>query len=320
MAGGAFQAYLLAQIEGREERFLLETGMVCRIGRGEENSVVLGDNLVSRRHALLQCTQGGEYFLVDLGSRNGTLLNGRRVTAPVTLKTGDRISIGSCEIEFQGPPAIAEDKASFGETMLAVSQRLITVLVADIRDFTGLSRRIGEARLSEMMSVFFGECGRVLAEHGAWGQKYIGDAVMAFWVHQRETPERRELAGVFASLAEIFDTAAGLQKRVGLDAAIRIGAGVNTGLASVANIGSVAASDYTAVSEAVNLAFRLETATKEVGCDVVLGEETAVRLTQFADVSQLFDVRTVTLKGYENPMPAYAGRAESVAQLRRILA
>lgn len=311
------EAYLEALLGSERRRFPLTADAACQIGRGEPNTIVLTDTQVSRRHAVVQAVEGGGYSIIDLGSRNGTFVNQRRVAAPVLLQPGDRVTIGSHELVFQGataaPPAPAP---SASETVVDIDQRTITVLVADIRDFTGLSSRLGEARLSEIISAFMREAGAVLHNHGSWGQKYIGDAVMAIWVHADDAPKPAELRGVFRALDALFEIAAGLQSRFTLDAPIRIGAGINTGLAAVGNMGSDAASDYTALSEAVNIAFRLESATKDLRCDLALGKRTYEVLAALDGTAESFRARTANLKGYRDPKPAYA--ADRVS-LRRFL-
>ena len=121
---------------------------------------------------------------------------------------------------------------------------------------------------------------------------------------------------MFRALDALFEIAAGLQSKFNLDAPIRIGAGINTGLAAVGNMGSDAASDYTALSEAVNLAFRLESATKDLGCDLALGTRTYDVVAGLDETANSFQARTANLKGYRDPKPAFAADR---ASLRRFL-
>ena len=308
--------HLEVVIASEAKNFRLDPGAICQIGRDAQNTIVLADNQVSRRHAMVQCGPAGEFFLADLGSRNGTWVNQRRVTSLVALRPGDRITIGGAEILFRGPDQEEPvQKTPQGETIVDFAQRLITVLVVDIRDFTGLSSRLPEARLSEVISAFIRESGTVLAEQGAWAQKYSGDSVMAIWLHSDETPAWRDLAPAFAALKSIAGIAAGLESAFGLDAPVRVGAGINTGMACVGNMGSDAASDYTALSDAVNLAFRLESATKEIGRDVALGQRTYDFLADQPGAAGLFELHTVSLKGYREPKPVFAATWDGLTVL-----
>jgi FHA domain len=71
----------------------------CSIGRGTENDVALSDGFVSTSHALLSLLDG-RWWLEDLGSRNGSFVNGRRVDEKVSLKPGDQITIGQVKLEL----------------------------------------------------------------------------------------------------------------------------------------------------------------------------------------------------------------------------
>jgi adenylate cyclase len=264
----------------------------------------------------VQTSESGVYYLTDLGSTNGTLVNGSRVTIPVVLKPGDKIQIGNHSFifhqeMFQVPePEVVEQKA----TSLFVAMRVISVLVVDIRDFTGLGQRIG-AKLGEVAGSLFREGGQVLQQHGAWAQKYIGDAVMAVWLHKGVRAEMDEFIPVFSALSGLHSVAGRLQQRFELEYPIRIGAGINTGPASIGNFGSIAASDYTALGDVVNKAFRLESATKEVGSDLVLGNETYDLIAKAADVPRLFSQNMIKLKGYSEPAKVYGANLATIDSL-----
>jgi len=261
----------------------------------------------------VQCMETGEFYLTDLGSRNGTFVNQRRVTTPVILRPGDRVTVGSQEFVFHG--GCQQEPASrmeAGETVVDFAQRLITVLVTDIRDFTGLSRRLPEDKLSEVISTFMRESGTVLSSKGAWAQKYIGDAVMAIWLHRADEPEPKDILAVFEALSELFEIAGRMQDQFGLETPIQIGAGINTGAACVGNMGSEAAADYTALSDAVNLSFRLESATKEIGRDLALGPTSYDFLANQISASDLFELHTMQLKGYREPRKVYAATRASL--------
>lgn len=308
------EAYL--EKTGGYERltYPLDPGVIYHIGRASENEMVVEDSQASRRHALLECRAGRDWMITDLGSRNGTFLNGRRLISPTELHEGDRIRLGSVEFAFHGEEARTPSAQSRGDTLLAFDQRLITVLVADIRNYTGLAQSLGELMLSQCLSELFREAGMMLVEHGSWAQKYIGDAVMAIWIHESGVPQRNELVAVFASAQRLFEMVGCLHTRLGLPVRLRIGCGINTGMACVGNVGSPASADYTAISEAVNLAFRLESASKQIGADVVTGARTREVLEGF-NCAELFSAHTVALKGYETPKAAYGLQAGSLPEL-----
>jgi adenylate cyclase len=256
-------------------------------------------------------------YITDCGSRNGTFVNGRRINVPVTLRPGDRVTIGNHEFTFQqtgadsGEPSAQDTKA----TTFFRASMLITVLVIDIRDFTGLAQRYSSEKIGEIATTLFGQAGQILQERGAWAQKYIGDAVMAIWIHSNRQPDVRDFIRLFEALARMAEIAASLQQVFNLHAPIRIGAGINTGLAAIGNFGSIATADYTALGDVVNKAFRLESATKELQRDLALGDSTYQVLAQSADISGIFESAQIHLKGYDEPATVYGGYLSSLDTL-----
>jgi len=94
---------------GTSHHLPLKGGDTWTIGRDRENSVVLADQWVSREHALLRRTETGKYYLIDLDSRNGTLVNEHSVQVPVLLNSGDIITLGKTQVEFQQSFPSSED-------------------------------------------------------------------------------------------------------------------------------------------------------------------------------------------------------------------
>jgi adenylate cyclase len=309
-------AYLEVQIDGQVRQFPVEGDRILRIGRSETNNVVLNDDGVSRSHAMLQGSEQGLFYITDCGSRNGTFVNDARATAPVILRPGDQIQIGSYQFTFHQESAAELPTArrfdSEPATNVLFAPSLITVLVVDIRDFTGLARRLEASKLSEVTGTLFRLGGRELQERGAWGQKYIGDAVMAVWRHKKLAPESHELASIFEGLSRLYEIASGMQKQFSLPEPIRIGAGINSGGAMVGNVGSIANSDYTALGDVVNKAFRLESATKDLAFDLALGQETYEFLADSIDAAALFQKCSVKLKGYDEPATAFGARLSTL--------
>jgi pSer/pThr/pTyr-binding forkhead associated (FHA) protein len=178
------RTYIDVVIDGEDRTFDLTELSSVSIGRHPQCTVVIGDDPnVSRKHALIHREASGEYYLSDLGSRNGTTRNGLPVTSPVPLRDGDSFMIGSHRFVFhQTAPRAEEEQAYQDPTDVLVVERMLTVLVLDIRNYTGLARELGESRITEVMNRLFHESGRLLKRHGSWAQKYIGDAVMSIWV------------------------------------------------------------------------------------------------------------------------------------------
>ncbi|MEC4895558.1 MAG: adenylate/guanylate cyclase domain-containing protein [Oscillatoria sp. PMC 1050.18] len=300
-------------------RYLPLVGSSCwTLGRSDENNFMIPDRWISRTHAMLQFTETGEFYLIDLGSRNGSFVNGRRVNIPVTLKNGDRLTFGQTEIEFHCPPHIRQDnengEVSEKETLTSTLhvRRLMSVMVVDIRDFTVLTRQLDEKVLSMLVGSWFRQAGEIIRSSGSWVDKYIGDAVMAIWFHGQTELTKEEVVQIFQAISDLRKMTTDLSNQYPLPFPLRIGAGINTGYAMVGNTGSGDRPDYTAIGDTVNAAFRLESATKEIHLDVALGEETYEYLSEFPEAQRRFQQYQVSLKGYDNPTITYATTFEEL--------
>jgi adenylate cyclase len=264
----------------------------------------------------VQRRDSGEFAVVDLGSRNGSFVNNRRVTLPVILADLDRIVFGDQELRFR--QATAPQSGIFepnldtrnAPTTAMHAHRLATIVVVDIRDFTPLARSISESLLSQTIGTWFLRVGQIVQGLGSWGQRYIGDAVMAVWVHDDPEQLRRELLRSLRAVSDIETATGEISQSLPLPGPLRIGAGVNTGSAIIGG------SDYTAMGDTVNAAFRLESATKLLGLNVALGDRT---YAEIAGNAAPFERRMVELKGYEGPSTAWATSFELLREFLRTL-
>jgi len=257
---------------------------------------MLDSRSVSRLHALVQLREGGAISLVDLGSRNGSFVNRRRVSVPVVLSDKDSLVFGDQEFVFRNPQTPDTEAAALESTRNAPTtalhtHTLTTIVVVDIRDFTPLARSIPEGLLSQAIGTWFLRVGNIAQQRGSWAQKYIGDAMMAVWVHSGEQSLQPDLASAMLAVSEIAEATAGIHLTLPLPVPLRIGAGVNTGPAIVGGV------EYTALGDTVNAAFRLEAATKQLGLGIAVGERTFAGLS--AAIQGRFVRRSVELKGYE---------------------
>lgn len=315
--------HLILRTESGSRYLSLVSGNCWTVGRGDDNNFVLPDRWISRNHAMLQRMETGEFYLIDLGSRNGSFVNGRRVSVPVTLQNGDRLTFGQTELEFYAPdvepaePAISSDSQEFTATATLHVRRLISVLVVDIRNFTVMTRQIDEKVLSEVIGTWFRCAGDIIREYGSWVDKYIGDAVMAVWIHGAQGINHEEMIRIARALNALHKMTSQLHERYPLPFPLRIGSGLNTGYAMVGNTGTGDRPDYTALGDTVNAAFRLESSTKQIGMDIALGETTYRYLTKSGIGVDLFQQHTVSLKGYDVPTVTYAGKFSDLEEFLR---
>jgi adenylate cyclase len=151
------------------------------------------------------------------------------------------------------------------------SIRTLTVLFADIAGFTGLSERLGD-QIIPLLSSYLDTMSREVSSHGGTIDKFIGDAVMAFW----GAPAANANHAVDACRAALACQRALRTSELTDDSGrpLRVRIGVNSGDMLVGNIGSDFRLNYTVIGDAVNVASRLEGANKEYGTEILIGEET----------------------------------------------
>jgi adenylate cyclase len=303
---------------GAEKRsYLLPPRTVLRIGRSDGNDIMLTDDMqASREHALLRRDSGGQCILLDLGSRNGTLVNGRNVTVSTRLRDGDVIRIGSAEFAFSDPLGMGDAKSAPAPgTRLFLASSLISVLVIDICGYTTLARELGEERISALLSDLFREAGEMLDARGCWSKKFIGDAIMGVWQHPERTVSTREFQSIVDVIIGIRALATDLSEQHGLEKPLRFGVGINTGAAQVGNIGSSSSNDFTALGDAVNLAFRLQAETRRSGYDIHIGKTTLDTMSPHPPRVAMPPVIDVTIRGYDVVQKCHGVRLRELNKL-----
>lgn len=179
----------------------------------------------------------------------------------------------------------------------------LTVLFSDIRGFTTMSETTPPEKIVEMLNVHFTVMAEIILRHKGTIDKYIGDAIMAFWgapVKMADHPEQAVLAAkeMLAALEKINAT---LKER-GFEHEVKIGVGINTGVATIGEIGSEQKKNYTVVGDAVNLASRLESITKEYKTPLIFSEYTYEKIKDRINCRPLGSVK---VKGREQPVTIY---------------
>lgn len=311
-------AEIIVQFRAEERRHTLDPNVPYGIGRSPQNAICIPSDTVSRNHALIKLNEDGAFCVFDLGSRNGTLLNDRLVSSPMALQNGDVIQLGEVKIRFvqdaapEPPPSHPANDAS---TVVTFAMAQLTVLVVDIRGFTSLSRELGEARIAEVISAYNTEAGAILNRVGAWNMKFIGDAVMAIWMRKADEPPAKTVITAFEAFEKFSTFVASLQARFGLARPVSIGGGINTGYATVGNIGSGSNADYTALGDSVNMAFRLESATRTLNCDLAYGPAVQLLLKDVIDPPLLGQRNNIAIKGYSEDCEVYSMQVQDVRRL-----
>lgn len=250
----------------------LRCSAVVTIGRDKSSDILIPELTVSRNHAVIRRLSGGDYYLVDSGSANGSYVNKTRVVAPKLLHDGDVISIGQSEMAFSQKNKAEDhiDSVSMLDTIIhdAPVLKQITILVADMRDFTSLSEQVPINTLTKIMNNWFHQVNQIVNDEDGMVDKFIGDCVFARWESDRDPVETIGHALQVALDIKNYTNRLYDEFKDQLPNQLRIGVGINTGTASMGGFGT----DNTALGDAVNLAFRMESATKALKRDVVMSE------------------------------------------------
>ena len=149
---------------------------------------------------------------------------------------------------------------------LGGEKRYCTFLFTDVRGFTNLSETLPPEEVTKIMNQALTIQSNAVKEYGGMVDKYIGDAMMAIFNAPIDLPDNEDRA--INSAIKIISH---MEKA---HLGIAIGIGINTGEAVIGNMGSDTRFDYSAIGDAVNTAARLESATKEVGVDLIIGDNT----------------------------------------------
>jgi len=193
---------------------------------------------------------------------------------------------------------MARDPSSF---TLEGESREMTVLFSDVRGFTTISEGLDPKQLTQLMNEFLTPMTHVIHHARGTIDKYMGDAIMAFWGAPLHDPDhaRHALQAAMQMVQNLADLQAQFKARGWPE--INIGVGLNTGLMTVGNMGSEFRMAYTVMGDAVNLGSRLESLTKNYGVHIIVSEYTKAQAPDF--VFRELDV--VRVKGKEKPVTIY---------------
>jgi len=295
---------------GTEEREIACTALLT-IGRTPPNEIVIPHPKVSRNHAIIRMLKPGEHYLIDVGSTNGTYLNGRRIVIPTLLNDLDVITLEDCSLTFHAPPPPPisgehEEDGPMTVTMTSVGIEVeeVTFLVCDIRNYTPLSESLAPSSLAALMARWFKSATQAIAEGFGTVDKFIGDAVMVRWKPDAGKDAAWPVLCALRVAKRLSDICAEVNRTVpGLPCPFRIGVGINTGRAVLGTLGGSGYREYTAIGDAVNMAFRFESESKALGKDVVVGPDSYKHLPRRAWERAC---RDVTVKGKNEPVSVWA--------------
>ena len=239
-----------AWLETGSNKFPVRGG--CSIGRSPKNTIALNSPKVSRRHAIINVQNAGEFWLIDLGSSNGSFLNKRRIHQPLRLSDYDQIVIGDSVFTFRQPEQFIND---FGTTVVEPTIREIKtvpcwMLVANIENFTPLSRSLTNDRLATLIGGWMVTCKELIETHEGTIDKYLGDGFFAYWHGNENTPKN-----IAAALGHLKQAQARQEPRFRL--------AVHFGPVAISSMPSLG--EESLMGKDVNFVFRMEKLAASLG-------------------------------------------------------
>jgi adenylate cyclase len=234
------------------------------IGRDKTKcDLVISEGTVSRNHAIIKKI-GDKFYIIDIGSSNGTYKDGNRINSPVLLEDKALIQCGNAQIVFYEDLESDED-----ETMLSFSTNFVTqsiVLVADIKGYTSFSENANIQVVSKVMASWLKEVNALVVSINGYVDSFIGDCVYARWDNQVDKQTGQKVLKLSKKLNETTQKIS--QEITNNEFTLNICVGLHTGEVIVG-----AQTNNTGLGDTINTAFRLESETRKLGVDVVASQE-----------------------------------------------
>lgn len=219
-------------------------------------------------------------------------------------------------------PALVEKLARDpSQLKLGGEKRELSILFCDVRGFSSVAERLKDdpQLLTQLVNRLLTPLSEVILRNGGTIDKYIGDCIMAFW--NAPLPDPSHARSAVSAALEMVEKMAVLNAQLRAEASetgqpyfeLRIGIGINTGECVVGNMGSDSRFDYSALGDAVNLASRLEGASKDYGVAIVVGEATA---DQAASVFRFRELESIVVKGRSEISRVFTPTGELQGSLR----
>ncbi len=217
------------------------------------------------------------------------------------IETRERKKVESAFGKYLSPVVVSHLLKNKESVELGGVEKELTIFFSDIRGFTTLSEKLSPSELVATLNEYFDAMSTIVITHNGIVDKYIGDAIMAFWgaPNVNEKHARDAVLSALAMKKEMKKIKARFAVR-GID--IDIGMGINTGQVIVGNIGSHSRFDYTVIGDAVNLASRVEGLTKEYGVLLLITAHTKRHLDN-SFVCRELDL--VAVKGKTEPVALF---------------
>lgn len=216
---------------------------------------------------------------------------------------------------YLSPEMVRQIAANPDKLQLGGEEREMTVLFCDIRGFSRISEQYEPQEVINFLTGFLTPMCDILIANKATVDKFIGDAILAFWNAPLDDPDHfkngaRAALAMNAALRELNQTMPLEDGQIWPDD-VQIGIGINAGLCCVGNMGSQQRLSYSLIGDTVNIASRFEGLTKQYGVDILIGSALAEQLDGFA----LLELDWVKVVGREAPDTVYALLGDDATQI-----
>jgi len=244
----------------------------CFLGRAASSNIVLPDDKVSRRHAMVHVQGLDEFWLIDLGSSNGTYLNGRRVAQPCRLTHLDVIQVGDRSFTFHHPKhQSGTDTASTEKTVQEIRSVKCWLLLADIEASTQFIKKLPADEAPRVTGRWLAECKRIIDDsHGAIN-KFLGDGFLAYWLDREETAT--SIKAALTALKELQEKSEPRFRLVLHYGKVFVGGAASLGEESL-------------LGNEVNFAFRMEKLAGSLGTLRLLSEPAQAHVKSLLDTTE----------------------------------
>ncbi|MCW8854348.1 MAG: adenylate/guanylate cyclase domain-containing protein [Gammaproteobacteria bacterium] len=226
------------------------------------------------------------------------------ITYLVFTEGKDKQRVKNMFSQYVSPAVLTQVAENFEDQLQAsVGKREnLSILFSDIRSFTNMSESLEAEQVVDLLNIYFSVMCDVVFKYNGTMDKFIGDAIMAFWGAPIRTEEHgiQSVSTAIEMMRELVKVNEQLLAKGYPEVAI--GIGINTGEVILGNIGSERKLDYTVIGDGVNLASRLEGLTKQYGCPVIISEYTYEEIKQQIPCAIVDRVR---VKGKQVPISIY---------------
>jgi hypothetical protein len=244
------------------------------LGRSADCQVAINDTRISRRHFMIHRQGDREFWLVDLGSANGTRVNGRRVSQPCRLRNQDRVEVAEFHFLFwEANPSTTTQKPglfSTDATVQEIRNFKCWLLVADIVGSTKILGRLETAQAASLTGGWLAHCKFIIDTHHGIVNKFLGDGFLAYWPDKAGVVE--EVVGALRAFEELQT-----ESQPAFRVVLHYGPAVSGGAPSLG--------EESLAGKEVTFAFRMEDLASVLGIRLFVSEAAAVRIQPRLELS-----------------------------------